>query len=82
MGRGRPPKPGKVFYLGRLRYDPRYDPPELRDLLEQIEHAGGRKRADIIKSALLSGANQAMETANNTEDTEIAGMMDDLLGGF
>ena len=80
--RGRPPKAGTVYYLGRLRYRPGVDPPELQDILQAIEEAGPARRRDILRAALLGGADEAQARADSPEDDEVTGMMDDLLGGF
>jgi hypothetical protein len=82
MGRGRPPSPGKVYYLGRLRYRPGVDPPELEDLLEEIEEAGPARRREILRTALLGGIEQGATQAGAVEDEEVTNLMDDLLGGF
>ena len=57
-GRGRPPKHGKYYRFG-LRYRPGLDPPELEELLERIRQAEGEERAEILRAALLGGAEQA-----------------------
>jgi len=82
MPRGRPPAPGKVYYLGRLRFRPGIDPPELRDLLEELDRAGPSKRREILRMALIGGLGEAQAAATAVEDKEVANMMDDLLGGF
>jgi len=81
-GRGRPREPGKLYYLGRLRYRPGIDPPDLSDLLEQIEQAGPVRRREILCAALIGGLEQAQQRADSAEDHEVTGMMDDLLGEF
>ncbi len=82
MGRGRRPGIGKVYYLGRLRYRPGLDSPELEALLEAIAAARGAKRADILRSALLGGASQAQATASAAEDSQTRAALDDMLAGF
>jgi hypothetical protein len=82
MSRGRPPEPGKIYYLGRLRYRPGADPPELCALLDEIEQAGPVRRRAILVAALLGGAGQAHEAATAVEDCEVTELMGDLLGGL
>jgi hypothetical protein len=81
MGRGRPKSPGKRYYIGRIRFDPRYDPPELQDLLEAITTAPPGRKAILIKAALLEGRNAAIQEANKTEDDiETDVLLQDLFG--
>ena len=82
MARGRKPLPGRVYYLGRLRYRPGADPPELERLLEAVAMAKGRKRADILRAALLGGASQAQEAAARAEDSATETLLDDLFDAF
>jgi len=82
MGRGRPPKTGQIYYLGRLRYRPGIDPPGLQDLLEQLEGAGPARRREILRAALIGGLGQAQAAASTVEDAEVGDLMDDLLGEF
>lgn len=81
--RGRPAKPGKVYEFDfYYRFIPGEDPPELEALLESILRAEGRKRRDILRAALLGGAQQAEETAHRTEDSDIAGLFDQMFDEF
>lgn len=82
MGRGRPPAPGKVFYLGRLRYRPGIDPPELRDFLEKFEQAPAERKPAILRAALVGGLSEATEEASAVEDEETTNLLDGLLGDF
>ena len=82
MSRGRKPASGKVYYLGRLRFRPGYDPPELEEILITITQADRSKRADILRAALLGGAKQAQDTAANVEDSGIADLLDDMFTDF
>jgi len=82
MARGRKPAPGTVYYLGRLRFRPGMDPPELERLLESIIAAPAGKRADILRAALLGGASEAQETASKAEDSVTETLLDDMLGAF
>lgn len=79
---GRRRKPGKVYYLGRLRFRPGQDPPELQDILNAIAEAGPRKRADILRAALLGGAQQAQDTADRVEDSQATGLLKALFDEF
>ncbi len=79
---GRHKEPGKVYYLGRLRFRPGVDPPELRVILEAIIEAGPRKRADILRAALLGGAQQAQETAGRAEDSQVTGLLNTMFDEF
>ena len=82
MTRGRKPAPGKVYYLGRLRFRPGQDPPELRSILEAITGAGPGKRGDILRAALLGGAQQAQDTADRAEDSLATGLLDAMFDDF
>jgi hypothetical protein len=78
---GRRPKPGKLYRFW-LRFRPGIDPPELQVLLDSIEAASGEKKAAILRSALLGGAQQAATEAAAVEDTETADLIDDLFSEF
>lgn len=81
--KGRPTKPGKVYEFDfYYRFTPGEDPPELEALLDSIIAAKGRKRRDILRAALLGGSKQAQATAAQSEDSEIAGLFDDMLTDF
>jgi hypothetical protein len=54
----------------------------LGTLLESIIQARGRKRRDILRSALLGGARKARETATRAEDSEISGLFDEMFDDF
>ena len=82
MARGRPRAPGKVYYLGRLRFRPGIDPPELEEILEAIVNAGPGKRADILRAALQGGAVQAREEANSAEDSSTRNLLDEMFSQF
>ena len=82
MGRGRRPEAGKVYYLGRLRFRPGLDPPELEELLQAISTTRGSRRADILRAALLGGARQAQAAVVAAEDSETGAALNDLLAGF
>jgi hypothetical protein len=80
---GRPKEPGRVFeFHFYYRFTPGEDPPELEALLESIMQAQGRKRRDILRAALLGGARQAQDTATRSEDSDIAGLFDELFSDF
>ena len=80
---GRPKEPGRVFeFHFYYRFTPGEDPPELAALLESIVQANGRKRRDILRAALLGGSTQAQATAAGSEDSDMAGMFDDMLADF
>lgn len=80
---GRHPEPGRVFqFFFYYRFLPGEDPPELEGLLESIIQAKGRKRRDILRAALLGGAQQARLRAAQAEDSEMTGLVDDMLADF
>ena len=80
---GRRKEAGKVYqFFFYYRFNPAEDPPELADLLEALTQAKGRKRRDILRTALLGGAQQAQATAGQVEDSEIAGALDALCDDF
>ena len=80
---GRPKKLGTVYRFDfYYRFTPGEDPPELKALLESIIQAQGRKRRDILRAALLGGAQQAQQTATHLEDSDIAGLFDDMFADF
>ena len=64
------------------RFVPGEDPSELAALLESIVLAKGRKRRDILRAALLGGSQQARATAAQAEDSEIAGLFDEMFSDF
>ena len=82
MSRGRKQAPGKVYYLGRLRFRPGQDPPGLQDLLEAITRADSCKRADILRAALLGGAKQAQTAADQAEDSQATGLLGTMFDDF
>jgi hypothetical protein len=80
---GRRKTPGKVYRFDfYYRFVPGEDPPELATLLESIVRAKGRKRRDILRAALLGGSQQAQATATQAEDSEIAGLFDEMFLDF
>jgi hypothetical protein len=80
---GRRKGAGKVYqFFFYYRFNPAEDPPELADLLKALTQAKGRKRRDILRTALLGGAQQAQDTAGRVEDSEIAGALDELCDDF
>lgn len=79
---GRPKKGGRVYYLGRIRFESGVDPPELKTVLEAIEAARGQKRRDIIKAALLSGAGPARAEAEAVESSVAAETVDNIFADF
>lgn len=80
---GRPRQSGKIYeFHFYYRFNPAEDPPELADLLEALTQAKGRKRRDILRSALLGGAQQAQDMATRTEDSEIASALDQMFDEF
>ena len=80
---GRRKAPGKVYRFDfYYRFIPGEDPPELEGLLESIIQAKGRKRRDILRAALLGGAQQARLRAAQAEDSEMTGLVDDMLADF
>lgn len=80
---GRPRKSGRTYEFDfYYRVTSGEDPPELEELLQSMVRAKGRKRRDIIRAALLGGIRQGQDTAAKNEDSETAGILDDLLGNF
>jgi hypothetical protein len=80
---GRRKKAGRVYEFDfYYRFVPGEDPPELAALLDSIVGAKGRKRRDILRSALLGGAAQARDTAAQTEDSDVTGLLDDMFADF
>lgn len=80
---GRHPEPGRVFqFFFYYRFLPGEDPPELEGLLESIIQAKGRKRRDILRAALLGGAQQARKTTTRSEDSEITSLFDEMVADF
>jgi len=80
--RGRPPAAGKVYYLGRLRFRPGLDPPELQEVLEAITSADSHKRADILRAALVGGAGQTSVEAETIEDGQTSALIDEMFDNF
>ena len=81
--RGRPAKPGTVYEFDfYYRFVPGEDPPELETLLESIVQVNGRKRRDILRAALLGGAQHAGETAERAEDSDVAGLFEEMFDEF
>ena len=78
---GRPKKPGKLYRFS-LRYRPGLDPPELAQLLEEIITTQGEKRADILRTALLSGAKNARIIAAKVEDSFAGAGIDAMIDDF
>ncbi len=80
---GRRKQPGKVYsFTFYYRLIPGEDPPELERLLQSITKSKGRKRRDILRTALLGGAKQAQVTAEQTESSEIADNFDEMMADF
>ena len=80
---GRPRQSGKIYeFHFYYRFNPAEDPPELDILLKALTSTTGRKRRDILRSALLGGAQQAQDMATRTEDSEIASALDQMFDEF
>ena len=80
---GRKKAPGRVFkFFFYYRYKPGVDPPELEALLKTIVAAQGTRRRDILRSALLGGAQQAQDTADRAEDSLATGLLDAMFDDF
>jgi hypothetical protein len=80
---GRKEAPGRVFkFFFYYRYVPGQDPPELEALLEAIVANQGAKRRDILRSALLGGAQQARDTAGRAEDSQATGLLEAMFDEF
>jgi hypothetical protein len=54
----------------------------LQDILAAITGAKSCKRADILRAALLGGAQQAQRTAARTEDSQAAGLLEAMFDDF
>lgn len=78
---GRPKLPGQLYHL-YIRYRPGIDPPELGQLLEAFNRAKGQKRADILRAALINGADQAQKTAASAESSRTASLLDEMFAAF
>jgi len=80
---GRPPKPGRVYRFDfYYRIVPGEDPPQLEALLQTIINARGTKRRDILRAALLSGAEPAQQVAESAEDSEDLGLFEEMFADF
>lgn len=80
---GRKEAPGRVFkFFFYYRYVPGQDPPGLETLLEAIVASQGAKRRDILRSALLGGAQQAQDTADRAEDSQATGLLNAMFDEF
>lgn len=80
---GRPKKSGVVYQFPfYYRFIPGEDPPELKALLESIVAANGQKRRDILRAALLGGAQQAQSTADQVEDIAVSNLLEDMFADF
>ena len=80
---GRKRATGQVFRFDfYYRIIPGQDPPELEKLLESIVSAKGQKRRDILRNALLGGAQQAQEAAETVEDSQMEGLFNEMFGEF
>ncbi len=80
---GRTGSPGRIYeFHFYYRLTPGEDPPELEALLDSIIQAKGRKRRDIIRAALLGGSQQAQDVATQVENSESAGLFDEMFDDF
>ena len=80
---GRPVETGRIYeFHFYYRFTPGEDPPELETLLKSIVQATGRKRRDILRAALLGGAQQAGKTASRAEDSDVAGLFEEMFDDF
>lgn len=80
---GRPPKSGTVYRFDfYYRIKPGEDPPELEELLKAIITAKGAKRRDILRAALLGGAQQAQKVTSRTEDSEDISLLEEMFAEF
>ncbi len=82
MSRGRKAAPGQVYYLGRLRFRPGLDPPELVALLETICQADPPQRANLLRAALLGGAKQVQAAVAAGEDQATTRVLDEMFADF
>jgi hypothetical protein len=78
--RGRKKAAGRVFYLGRVRWEPG-DSTDLLALLEAIERAEQGRKMRMVKAALLGGAGEAKRAAEE-EDAVVGELMDGLISGM
>ena len=80
---GRRKRAGKVYqFFFYYRLNPAEDPPELAALLDALVQTNGRKRRDILRSALLGGAQQAHHTATGAEDSQMAQTLGEMFTDF
>ena len=81
--RGRPRRVEKTYeFHFYYRLNPAEDPPELAALLEALVQANGRKRRDILRSALLGGAQQVHNIAAGAEDSQTAQTLGEMFSDF
>jgi hypothetical protein len=83
-GRSGPPvKTGDVYqFTFYYRFVPGQDPPALKELLDAVVTAQGRKRRDILRAALLGGAEQAHDTARKTENSREEALFETMFENF
>lgn len=80
---GRRKSSGTVYRFDfYYRFVPGEDPPELELLLQALVEAEGRKRRDMLRAALLGGAQHAQALAAQAEDSEVTGLVDEMLADF
>jgi len=79
---GRPRAAGEVYYLGRVRWVPGVDPPELRAFLEEFAGAEPERKQAILKAALVGGLEEGAAEAGQVEDAETRAVLAGLLGEF
>lgn len=77
---GRRKAAGRVFYLGRVRWVPGVDPPELLAFLEGL--AGAERKGEVLKAALLGGLEEGVAEAGRVEEEETTALLEGLLGEF
>jgi len=76
-------KAGQVYqFTFYYRYVPGRDPQKLKTLLDALVAARGRKRQDILRAALLGGAEQGQDTAAQIEDSDDAALLDAMFDNF
>ena len=76
-----PKKPGRVYYLGRVRFIPGRHSDRLGRLLEDLSQAGSLGKVEILEQ-LPSGTAQVAPPLSppGSEDTETADLLNNLLG--
>ena len=82
MARGRPRAPGKVYYLGRLRFRPGIDPPDWRRFWRPSCMPDQANEPTSCGLRLQGGAGKARQEANSAEDSRTRDLLDEMFSQF